>query len=116
MLVARLDCVPLAGSVLKPSTPLRDIRAVLGMPRSVLGLDQPEALLRQKAEDVGVVLHRTTVGQGSDRCSVERPESTWGHGRPSAREQAPNSQSLTSGSCRQPIGGGQAAPGGKTNS
>jgi hypothetical protein len=39
--VARLHRVPFAGSVLEPSTPHGEVRAVLGVARTVLGLDLP---------------------------------------------------------------------------
>ena len=55
---ACLDGVPLAGSVLKPPTPLGDVRAVLGVACPVLGHDHPEATLGQKAEGIGVMFHR----------------------------------------------------------
>lgn len=54
---ARLDRMPLPGGILESTTPFRQIRAVLSMSRSVLGLDQPEALPGKQAECVGVVLH-----------------------------------------------------------
>jgi hypothetical protein len=46
MPVARFDRVPLARSVLEPSTPLGWIGTVLGVVRPVLGLDHAEAALR----------------------------------------------------------------------
>ena len=48
--VARLDRVPLAGSVLEPPPPFRDVGAVLGVPSPVFSLDEVETLpeVRQK--------------------------------------------------------------------
>jgi len=48
--VARLDRVPLAGSVLEPTTPLRDVRAALSMAGPTLGLDHPKASLGEEVE------------------------------------------------------------------
>jgi hypothetical protein len=48
--IARFYRVPLAGSVLKPPTPLREIRAVLSVASPVLGHDHAEATLGQKEE------------------------------------------------------------------
>jgi len=64
--VARLHRVPLAGTVLEPASPFGHIRAVLGMAGTVLGLDHPEALVRQETEGLAVVLHPVRVGRGSD--------------------------------------------------
>ena len=50
--IAGFDRVPLGGPVLEPPTPLGDVGAVLGVPGLVL--DEPEALLRLKAESLGV--------------------------------------------------------------
>ena len=50
--IARLDGVPLTGAVLEPAPPDQGVGAMLGVPRLVLGLDEPEALagdVRQKA-------------------------------------------------------------------
>ena len=78
MPVASLNRVPLRNGVLEPAPPLRDMRAVLGVAGPVLGLDQPEALLRGEAETLGVVgelHHGARVGQGSD--SGHRRPSEW---------------------------------------
>ena len=64
MVIASFDRVPLAGLVVEPSSPLGEVRAVLGMAGVVL--DEPEAPLRLKAEGLGVVLHRVRVERGSD--------------------------------------------------
>ena len=56
--------MPPAGPIFESPAPLRDVGAVLGMPGVVL--DEPEALLRLKAESLGVVVHRARVGRGSD--------------------------------------------------
>jgi hypothetical protein len=64
MPIASLHRVPLAGSVLPPPTPFRDVGAVLGVPGLVL--DEPEASLREQAERLGVVVHRARLGRGSD--------------------------------------------------
>jgi hypothetical protein len=64
--VARLDGVPLASGILEPTTPFSDVGTVLGVTCSILGLDHPEAALRDEAEAVGVVLHGARVGDGRD--------------------------------------------------
>ena len=56
MTVARLHGVPLAGTVLEPPPPDGGVGAVLGVARPVLGLDEPKAALRGKAEAFGVVV------------------------------------------------------------
>ena len=62
--IACLDRVPLAGPILGPHTPFRDVRAVLGMAGVVL--DEPEAPLRLEAEGLGVVVDGARLGRGSD--------------------------------------------------
>jgi len=62
--VTGLDRVPLAGTILEPPTPYRDVRAVLGMPGAILGLDHPETPLRLQAEAVGVVVHGHNLWRG----------------------------------------------------
>ena len=64
--VAGLDRVPLAGPVLEPASPFRDVGTMLGVPGLVL--DEPEALLRLEAERLGVVVDGATLGRGSDAC------------------------------------------------
>ncbi len=39
---------------------------MLGVPGPILRLDESEALLRKEAERLGVVVHGSTVGRGSD--------------------------------------------------
>jgi hypothetical protein len=64
--VAGFDRVPLAGSVLEPPTPYREVGAMLGVAGPILRLDESEALLRKEAECLGVVIHGSTVGRRSD--------------------------------------------------
>jgi len=49
-------------------SPFVDVGAVLGVPGVVL-FDEPEALLRLKAEGLGVVIDRSRVGRGSDKLA-----------------------------------------------
>ena len=51
MPVARLDRVPLAGTILEPAPPLGQVRAMLGMASSV-GLDHPEAWFDRRQEQL----------------------------------------------------------------
>lgn len=63
MTTARLDRVPLAGAVLESPSPFGQIRAVLRVARAVIRLDQPEALFRQEAEGLGVMVPLITPVQ-----------------------------------------------------
>jgi hypothetical protein len=74
--VASIDRVPLAGPVLEPPPPFRDVGAVLGV--SGLVLDEPEASLRLEAEGLGVVVDGARLGRGSDRLATpDDPRLTW---------------------------------------
>ena len=64
MAVLRFDRMPLAGTVLVPTPKFCDVGAVLGVPSVVL--DEPKALLRQKAEGLGIVVDGFRVKRGSD--------------------------------------------------
>jgi hypothetical protein len=55
--------MPLIGPVLEPTPPYGQVWAVLGVPGPV-GLDEPEAALREEAECLGVVIHATRLGAG----------------------------------------------------
>ena len=64
MAVAGFHGLPLAGCVLEPPTPNGQVGAVLGVPSAILGLDEPEASVRQEAERLSVVIHdvQTAIG------------------------------------------------------
>ena len=74
MFVTSRDGVPLAGVVVELAPPNCDVRAVLGVTRSVLVSDHPESVTGAKAEAPGVVVHGPTVGRGSNRRSPETAE------------------------------------------
>jgi hypothetical protein len=72
--VASLYRVPLAGGVLEPPTPFRDVGTVLGVPGPILGQDQPEAAAREQGERLGIVGqldHGARVLVRRDNCLVE---------------------------------------------
>ena len=54
MAIAGLDRPPLAGPILEPPTPFGYVRAVLGMPRSVLRQDEPDTTFRLEREAFAV--------------------------------------------------------------
>lgn len=64
---ARLDRVPLASVVLESTPPLNEVRAVLGVPGAVLGLNQPKAAPRGQVERLGVVIHAIQTATGVDQ-------------------------------------------------
>jgi hypothetical protein len=70
MALARFHCVPLPCIVLESSLPFSQVGAMLGMPRSVLPLDESEAPPREEAERLAAVAHRSTVGRGSECASL----------------------------------------------
>ena len=55
MAVARLHGVPLAGVVLEPTPPLRDVRGSAGRAQSIVRVDRPKAALRLEVEGLGIV-------------------------------------------------------------
>jgi hypothetical protein len=72
--LARLYGVPLACVVLEPSPLFSQVRAVLGVPCAILGLDESEAHLRQKAERLGVVIHYSRLPSGCFQRSREQAD------------------------------------------
>jgi hypothetical protein len=62
--IAGFDRMPLASSVLEPTSPLGNVGAMLGVASPILGLDEPEALVRLANEALGVVSQLGHCRQG----------------------------------------------------
>jgi hypothetical protein len=62
--MASTGAVPPNCPILDSTSPHDQVGTVLGVPRPVLDLDEPEAALRSQAERLGVMVHGATVGRG----------------------------------------------------